>query len=154
TTSSETYKANVRRRTGDGERGGTKVGETWERVQRGLADAFPSCHDLGDWCVSHLTTRRITSVSRDFKYKTAQALADDAKARGLSVRLQSDLSPLTEPITIGGRRLGNRLAIHPMEGCDGTLDGAPDELTLRRYVRFGAGGAKLVWGEAAAVVPE
>src|SRR5437870_1245326 len=41
-----------------------------------------------------------------------------------------------------------------MEGCDGTLDGRPDELTLRRYRRFGAGGAKLIWGEATAVVEE
>src|SRR4051794_28194577 len=38
-----------------------------------------------------------------------------------------------------------------MEGCDGTLDGAPDELTYRRYRRFGAGGAKLIWGEATAI---
>jgi 2,4-dienoyl-CoA reductase-like NADH-dependent reductase (Old Yellow Enzyme family) len=30
----------------------------------------------------------------------------------------------------------------------------PGPLTLRRYERFGAGGAKLIWGEAAAVVPE
>src|SRR5581483_10875958 len=42
----------------------------------------------------------------------------------------------------------------PMEGCDGTLDGKPDELTFRRYRRFGAGGAKLIWGEAAAVIEE
>jgi 2,4-dienoyl-CoA reductase-like NADH-dependent reductase (Old Yellow Enzyme family) len=41
-----------------------------------------------------------------------------------------------------------------MEGCDGTLDGRPDGLTFRRYRRFGAGGAKLIWGEAAAVVEE
>jgi 2,4-dienoyl-CoA reductase-like NADH-dependent reductase (Old Yellow Enzyme family) len=41
-----------------------------------------------------------------------------------------------------------------MEGCDGTLDGRPGELTLRRYRRFGAGGAKLIWGEATAVVEE
>src|SRR5262249_21019857 len=41
-----------------------------------------------------------------------------------------------------------------MEGCDGTLDGHPDELTYRRYQRFGAGGAKLIWGEATAVVEE
>jgi NADPH2 dehydrogenase len=41
-----------------------------------------------------------------------------------------------------------------MEGCDGTLEGAPDELTFRRYRRFGAGGAKLIWGEATAVLPE
>ena len=41
-----------------------------------------------------------------------------------------------------------------MEGCDGTLDGQPGELTLHRYRRFGAGGAKLIWGEAAAVVED
>src|SRR5437763_6844933 len=41
-----------------------------------------------------------------------------------------------------------------MEGCDCTLDGKPDELTVRRYRRFGNGGAKLIWGEAAAVLEE
>jgi NADPH2 dehydrogenase len=93
-------------------------------------------------------------VSRDFKYKTAEALVDDARARGLNVGLQADLSPLAAPMVVAGRTLGNRLAIQPMEGCDGTLEGAPGELTFRRYERFGAGGAKLIWGEAAAVVPE
>jgi 2,4-dienoyl-CoA reductase-like NADH-dependent reductase (Old Yellow Enzyme family) len=93
-------------------------------------------------------------VSRDFKYKTADALAEDARARGFDVRLSADLAPLRAPFELGGRRVGNRLAIHPMEGCDGTPDGAPDALTFRRYDRFGAGGAKLIWGEAAAVVPE
>ena len=41
-----------------------------------------------------------------------------------------------------------------MEGCDGDLDGNPGALTFRRYQRFGAGGAKLIWFEACAVVPE
>lgn len=93
-------------------------------------------------------------MSRDFKYKTAEALTTDARVRGLDIELQADLSPLATPIDVGGRRVGNRLAVQPMEGCDGTPDGAPDELTIRRYERFGAGGAKLIWGEAAAVVPE
>ena len=34
------------------------------------------------------------------------------------------------------------------------LDGTPGELTFRRFSRSGAGGAKLIWGEACAVVPE
>ena len=55
---------------------------------------------------------------------------------------------------MSGRTVGNRLAIQPMEGCDGNPDGSPGELTFRRYRRFGAGGAKLIWGEACAVVPE
>ncbi|HUP86484.1 MAG TPA: NADH:flavin oxidoreductase [Acidimicrobiales bacterium] len=42
-------------------------------------------------------------------------------------------------------------AILPMEGWDGTEDGKPTELVLRRWRRFGEGGAGLVWGEATAV---
>jgi NADPH-dependent glutamate synthase beta subunit-like oxidoreductase/2,4-dienoyl-CoA reductase-like NADH-dependent reductase (Old Yellow Enzyme family) len=41
-----------------------------------------------------------------------------------------------------------------MEGCDGKPDGSPDELTFRRYHRFAAGGAGLLWVEACAVTPE
>ena len=40
------------------------------------------------------------------------------------------------------------------KGATANLDGTPGELTIRRYRRFGAGGAKLIWGEACAVVPE
>jgi 2,4-dienoyl-CoA reductase-like NADH-dependent reductase (Old Yellow Enzyme family) len=93
-------------------------------------------------------------LSRYFKYKTPDDLASDARARGLDIRVTTDLSPLLSPAEVAGRRVGNRLAIHPMEGCDGTPEGDPDDLTIRRYNRFGAGGAKLIWGEAAAVVPE
>ncbi len=93
-------------------------------------------------------------VSKYFKFKTPESLAHFAEDMELDVRVSDDLSPLLNPITIGGRLVGNRLVIQPMEGCDGTADGSPDELTFRRYERFGAGGAKLIWGEAAAVVPE
>jgi 2,4-dienoyl-CoA reductase-like NADH-dependent reductase (Old Yellow Enzyme family) len=93
-------------------------------------------------------------VSRYFKYKTSRELLDGARSLGLELELSSDLAPLLRAIEVGGRTVGNRLAIQPMEGCDGGRDGAPGELTYRRYQRFGAGGAKLIWGEAAAVVPE
>ena len=73
---------------------------------------------------------------------------------GLSVELDDDLNLLRTAVQVGGRSVGNRLAIQPMEGCDADLDGSPGELTFRRYHRFGAGGAKLIWGEACAVVPE
>ncbi len=93
-------------------------------------------------------------MSRYFKYKSSRDLLADAQALGLPIALRDDLSPLFRPIDVGGRRVGNRLAIQPMEGCDGEPDGSPGELTFRRYRRFGAGGAKLIWGEAAAVVLE
>jgi 2,4-dienoyl-CoA reductase-like NADH-dependent reductase (Old Yellow Enzyme family) len=49
---------------------------------------------------------------------------------------------------------GNSVLIHPMEGCDGTLEGGLGALTWRRYRRFAAGGAKLLWLEATAICPE
>jgi NADPH2 dehydrogenase len=58
---------------------------------------------------------------------------------------------LARPVRVGRFTVGNSIAIHPMEGCDGTLDGRPGELTWRRYERFARGGAKLVWFEATAV---
>lgn len=90
-------------------------------------------------------------MARFFKYKTPDDVLADAQSLGHAFSLSGDFSPLFEPVRIGSLLAGNRLAVHPMEGCDGTLDGSPDELTFRRYHRFGAGGAKLIWGEAAAV---
>jgi 2,4-dienoyl-CoA reductase-like NADH-dependent reductase (Old Yellow Enzyme family) len=39
-----------------------------------------------------------------------------------------------------------------MEGWDGTPDGLPTDLTLRRWRRFGRSGAKLIWGGEAVAV--
>jgi 2,4-dienoyl-CoA reductase-like NADH-dependent reductase (Old Yellow Enzyme family) len=58
---------------------------------------------------------------------------------------------LARPVRVGAFTVGNSIAIQPMEGCDGTLDGNPGELTWRRYERFARGGAKLIWFEATAV---
>lgn len=63
-------------------------------------------------------------------------------------------SPLGQPVSAGRLRIGNRFAIHPMEGWDGEPDGTPSEHTRRRWRRFGQSGAKLIWGgEAVAVHP-
>jgi 2,4-dienoyl-CoA reductase-like NADH-dependent reductase (Old Yellow Enzyme family) len=89
-----------------------------------------------------------------FKYKSLADIKAENERLGTDLRFSDDLTPLFQPITIGGRTIGNRWCIHPMEGCDGELDGRPGELTFRRYLRFGAGGAKLIWGEACAVTME
>jgi len=86
-----------------------------------------------------------------FRYKTAADVTADAARLGHELTMSDDLAPLFQPLEIGGRPVGNRLLLLPMEGCDGTLDGKPDELTHRRYLRFGRGGAKIIWGEAAAI---
>ena len=67
--------------------------------------------------------------------------------------------PLATPFAFtdgsaGTRTVGNRFTVLPMEGWDGTTDGAPTDLVRRRWERFGRSGAKLVWGgEAVSVEP-
>ena len=61
-------------------------------------------------------------------------------------------APLAQPCTVKGFQVGNRFAVLPMEGWDGTRDGRPTELTTRRWRRFGESGAKLIWGGEAVAV--
>jgi NADPH2 dehydrogenase len=78
-------------------------------------------------------------------------------ARGIDLPFdeQVDSASLAQPLERSGVRVGNRFCILPMEGWDGTADGEPSELTQRRWRRFGASGAKLIWGgEATAVRPD
>jgi 2,4-dienoyl-CoA reductase-like NADH-dependent reductase (Old Yellow Enzyme family) len=94
------------------------------------------------------------ALARYFKFHTLADLETASRQFGLDLRFSTDLSPLFRPVAVGPLRAGNALCVQPMEGCDGTVDGRPDELTFRRYQRFGAGGAKLIWGEATAVIEE
>src|SRR5882724_12771432 len=93
-------------------------------------------------------------MARYFKFHSVADIAAESERLGLSLRFQEDFAPLFRPVRVGDLTAGNALCVQPMEGCDGTLDGRPDELTYRRYHRFGAGGAKLIWAEATAVVAE
>ena len=93
-------------------------------------------------------------MARFFKYKTVAELEAENARLGIDLHYSDDLAPLFAPLAVGPRTVGNRWCIHPMEGCDGEPDGRPGELTYRRYVRFGAGGAKVIWGEACAVTDD
>src|SRR3989442_8334511 len=93
---------------------------------------------------------------RHFTYKNLNDLRRGADELGAQcVRFEDDKNEIrrqvSEAVDVGGFRVGNAMAVHPMEGCDATPDGRPDELTWRRYERFAAGGAKLLWFEATAV---
>jgi NADPH2 dehydrogenase len=66
-----------------------------------------------------------------------------------------DVHALSSPLEVSGRTAPNRFAVLPMEGWDGTADGRPTDLVRRRWSRFAASGAGLVWGgEAFAVRPD
>jgi 2,4-dienoyl-CoA reductase-like NADH-dependent reductase (Old Yellow Enzyme family) len=74
-----------------------------------------------------------------------------------SIAVAAD-NPLTQPIpslSVNGKRIGNRWAIHPMEGWDATTTGGATVEVRRRWQRFGDSGAKVIYGgEAMAVRPD
>jgi len=92
--------------------------------------------------------------------KDVTQFLEHVRSLGLSIPCDTDTiqgaaSPLLSPLVRNGIKIGNRIAVHPMEGWDGTADGKPGELTIRRWRRFGQSGAKLIWGgEAVAVCHE
>ncbi|MGC4054062.1 MAG: hypothetical protein QM757_33680 [Paludibaculum sp.] len=93
-------------------------------------------------------------VHQPFHYHSLQDLRQDIDRLGVDVPVSEVVGVLAEPVDCGRFVLPNRLVVLPMEGCDGLADGSPDELTLRRYRRFAAGGSGLLWVEACAVVEE
>lgn len=102
-----------------------------------------------------------TRYPRISAFKTAAALRDHCADLGVEIPCDDDIltaadeSPLAQPIDAGGLTIGNRWAIHPMEGWDGTTEGLPTDNVRRRWKNFGLSGAKLIWGgEACAVAPE
>ena len=92
--------------------------------------------------------------------KTHEQFQSRLSELGLSLQADKELdagpeSPLGQPMATRAGTVGNRFAILPMEGWDGTTEGQPTELTLRRWENFGASGAKLIWGgEAVAIRPD
>ncbi len=89
--------------------------------------------------------------------KNAELFTAHLASLGVSLPFEAEVepapaSPLAQPIRTSAGRVGNRFCILPMEGWDGTADGRPSELTVRRWQRFGGSGAKLIWGGEAFAV--
>jgi len=101
-----------------------------------------------------------TAILRLGSVRSVDEFKEHLNALGLTIPCDGELlrgtdSPLAQPIVREGIQIGNRFAINPMEGWDGTSDGLPSEHTVRRWQRFGRSGAKLIWGcEAVAVCHE
>jgi 2,4-dienoyl-CoA reductase-like NADH-dependent reductase (Old Yellow Enzyme family) len=99
-------------------------------------------------------------IRRMATLRTADDLRSHCDALGIELPCDAELvagpdAPLAQPITVGSRRIGNRFAVLPMEGWDGTTDGRPTDFVRRRWMHFGQSGAKLIWGcEAVAVRPD
>ena len=97
------------------------------------------------------------AIPRITKYKTAAQLRAACAALGYDLpiddaSLPASESPMNQPMQVGPFTVGNRWAIHPMEGWDATADGKPTDNTFRRWQHFGQSGAKLIWGGEAVAV--
>jgi 2,4-dienoyl-CoA reductase-like NADH-dependent reductase (Old Yellow Enzyme family) len=86
-----------------------------------------------------------------FQLGSAGDLRAEAERLGLDIPCRDDISILLEKASFGGRAAPNRLAVLPMEGADAEGSGEPSSWTRRRYRRYAAGGAGLIWCEATAV---
>ena len=90
------------------------------------------------------------------------ALRSHLEGLGVDIPLDDEVNPtgvLAQRLAITDGSAGtttapNRWAVLPMEGWDGEDDGRPSDLVRRRWDRFAASGAGLVWGEATAVRPD
>src|SRR5215813_516916 len=99
----------------------------------------------------------MSNYKRIASLKTADDFANYIKTVGVNLQFDRELqhgpdSPLGRPYQLDGFEIGNRFCILPMEGWDGTDDGKPSELTVRRWKNFGESGAKLIWGGEAVAV--
>ena len=87
-------------------------------------------------------------------YTSKEEFFSQKEELGSTLPYSDNVSVLAKKDELYGKTVHNRLVCQAMEGCDGTKDGSPDELTIRRYQRFAKGGAGLIWFEATAVMPE
>lgn len=97
----------------------------------------------------------MNSYPRLAQLKTAAEFRAHVARLGIELPWEEnlDVSVLAQPLRLpDGFVVGNRFCAQPMEGWDGTRDGKPTELVVRRWRRFGASGAKLIWGGEAVAV--
>ena len=94
-------------------------------------------------------------VTKEFNIHAIPNLEEFSRislAQGLHFPVSDNTGILAEPIVLrSGKVIPNSIGIPPLEGFDGTREGAPTETIFRRYERYARGGAGLIWFEATAV---
>src|SRR5438105_6752131 len=77
--------------------------------------------------------------------KTVADFRNHAASLGINLPCEDNIiagdgSPLAQPIenvSVNGKKIGNRYAVQPMEGWDGTTTGGITDEVIRRWQRFG-----------------
>ncbi len=87
-----------------------------------------------------------------FNINSLSDLRHLAEKLKLDIPISESLDILFEVINIAGRVVPNRMVVQPMEGFDSLANGAPGDLTFRRYARYARGGSGMIWFEATSVM--
>jgi len=85
-----------------------------------------------------------------FYIESVAALRSEIVRLGLRIPVKEDVTPLAEPLVLGQRQVPNRFCAQPIAGGDAEPDGAPGDLTRRRYHRYAEGRFGLIWVEMTA----
>jgi len=81
-------------------------------------------------------------------------LKKDITEMGINIPISGNIQSLKKSFRVNDKEIPNRLCVNPIEGRDSKENGGPSELTYRRYRRYAAGGAGIIWVEATTVTPE
>jgi NADPH2 dehydrogenase len=104
--------------------------------------------------LSTVDTDGVDDIVQVRTLRTPDAIRGRLRHLGLGLAVDPEVDPrgpLAQPTEVAGREAANRFCVLPMEGWDGERDGRPSDLVRRRWRRFGASGAGMVWAEATAV---
>jgi len=110
--------------------------QTWSKLQ---------CHsyaiaELSNECIATPPEDRMSAppILRLGAVKDIVRFEQHLQALHLNIPCDRELtrgpeSPLRWPLVSGDIKIGNRIAVQPMEGWDGSRDGNPTESTIRRW---------------------
>ena len=82
-----------------------------------------------------------------FYLQSVAELRAEIARLGLEIPSDDDLTRLAQPLVVGRWKIPNRFCAQPIAGGDAAPDGAPGELTRRRYRRYAEGRFGLIWVE-------
>jgi 2,4-dienoyl-CoA reductase-like NADH-dependent reductase (Old Yellow Enzyme family) len=88
------------------------------------------------------------------RFNTLDEMISYCNHENARIGFSENTSAYQKTHVINNFTINNSLAVLPMEGADALPDGSPGELTRRRYLSFGNGGAGIIWFEAVAAVEE
>ena len=87
-----------------------------------------------------------------FYLETLDDLRDEIARLGLEIPVGENFDGLQAPAQIGSENTPNRFCQQPLSGNDAEEEGAPGDLTFRRYLRYAEGGFGLIWIDSTAAL--